>query len=74
MQDKSIEKEKIKVDFVGDSVPDSVKNFMPDVYADGDKYVCVLGSGDSVITGEGESIEAAMKNWDEKYQQKNPKK
>lgn len=70
MKDASVEKEKIEVDFVGDNVPDSVKNFMPDVYKDGDRYVCVLGSEPNSVTGEGASVEEAMKSWDQAYQQK----
>jgi len=70
MKDASVVKEKLKVDFVGDKVPASVKNFMPDVYRDGDNFVCVLGSEPNVITGEGSTIEEAMKSWDEAYQKK----
>jgi hypothetical protein len=70
MKDTSVEKEKITVEYVGENIPDSVKNFMPDLYRDGNRFVCVLGREPDSITGEGESVEEAMKNWDEAYRAK----
>jgi hypothetical protein len=70
MKDASVVKEKLSVDFVGEQVPDSVKNFMPDVYKDGDRYVCVLGSEPNSVTGEGATVEEAMNSWDKAYREK----
>jgi hypothetical protein len=67
MKDKSLEKEKIHIDYSGDNIPESVKNFMPDVYKDGDRYICILGIGPDAITGEGTSLEDAMNAWDDAY-------
>ena len=70
MKDSSIVKEKIKVEYVGDKVPDSVKNFMPEVYQDGDRYICILGAEPNSVSGEGSTVEEAMLDWDRVYQSK----
>jgi len=67
---KSLEKEKINVDFTGKNVPASVKNFMPDVYRDGDRFICLLGSDQYAVCGEGASVEEAMHAWDNAYRSK----
>lgn len=70
MKNTSIEKEKIRVDFSRKEVPSHVKNFMPDVYRDGDHYLCMLGIGDEAITGMGSSIRGAMVAWEKAYSDK----
>jgi len=70
MKNTSLEKEKIRVDFTEKLVPASVKNFMPDIYRDGDRFICVLGSDQYAVSGEGASIEEAMEAWDNAYHSK----
>ena len=70
MKDASVEKEKIAVDYTQANLPDSVKNFMPEVYRDGDRFVSVLGSAPNAITAEGSTVEEALGSWDEAYQAK----
>ncbi|MHA4844207.1 hypothetical protein ACX0G7_08585 [Flavitalea antarctica] len=67
MKQLSLEKEKILVSYTGDSMPESVRNFMPDVYRDGESYTCISGTGSNAITGQGATIEDAMKDWDNAY-------
>lgn len=38
MKNVSLEKEKIKVDFLNKDLPPTVRNFRPDVYRNGDSY------------------------------------
>lgn len=63
----SIEKELIKIDYTAEYIPESVKNFRPDIYRDGDMYHVILGAGSSAVTGSGNSLEEALKQWDEAY-------
>ncbi len=67
MKDASIEKEKIHVDYTAGNIPENAKNFMPDVYKDGDQYICVLADS---VKGTGDSIEAALADWEKNYKQK----
>jgi hypothetical protein len=67
MKPLSLEKEKILVDYTGDNMPGSVRNFMPDVYKDGEIYTCISGTGPNAVTGQGATIEDAMKDWDNAY-------
>jgi hypothetical protein len=69
MKYKSIEKEKIRVEYSQGSIPESVKNFMPDVYRDGDQFICILGIDSNAITGKGTTIEEALKDWDRAFQE-----
>jgi L-2-hydroxyglutarate oxidase LhgO len=71
MKAKSLEKEKVLIGYTGENVPESVKNFMPDVYKDGDWFICILGVEPDAVTGEGKSVEDAMKNWDDAHQARN---
>lgn len=66
----SLEKELIKVDYTDDGVPESVKNFRPDVYRDGTEYCLILGSDKDAIVGCGDTLEKAMRQWDEAYWKK----
>ena len=43
---------------------------MPDVYRDGDRFICVLGIEPDAVTGQGATIEEALKDWDRAYQEK----
>lgn len=72
MKNTSIEKERIHVDYTVDGVPDSVRNFRPDIYKDGDLYCCILGAGIDAISGCGPTVEEAMQRWDEAYWIKRP--
>ena len=70
MKNKSAEKEKISLDYTHADVPQSARNFMPDVYRDGDRFICVLGIEPDAVTGQGATIEEALKDWDRAYQEK----
>jgi hypothetical protein len=70
MKNKSAEKEKINLDYSLGYVPESARNFMPDVYRDGDRFICVLGIGPNAVTGQGATIEEALKDWDRVHQEK----
>jgi len=67
----SLEKERIHVDYTIDGIPDSVKNFQPDVYRDGDQYYLILGdNNEGGVFGCGFSLQEAMQEWDKAYQEK----
>ena len=71
MKNISLEKEKIKVDFSDESLPEAVRNFMPDVYRNGDGYLCILGSEpDSLIVGTGITVIKALEDWDKSYRER----
>jgi len=70
MKSLSLEKERIRVDYSGDHVPESVKNFRPDVYLDGEEYCLILGNDQHAVVGCADSVEEAMKRWDEAYWKK----
>jgi hypothetical protein len=72
MKNISLEKERIQVDYSAAGVPESVRNFRPDVYKDGDRYCCLLGNDSDGIFGCGNTLEEAMKKWDEAYWIKRP--
>ena len=66
--------ERIKIDYSKQELPGSVKNFLPDVYRDGDLYYCILGADtQSAIIGAGKNIDEAMANWDKVYCRKKSK-
>ena len=67
---KSLEKELSKIDYTDEQVPDSVKNFRPDVYRDGDRFCVILGSGENAVAAYGDSIAEAMTGWDAAYWKK----
>jgi hypothetical protein len=60
-------KELIKTDYSAVEVPDSVKNFRPDIYKEGYTYYTILGSNEDAIIGSGSTVDEAMKNWDGAY-------
>lgn len=70
MKNLSLEKELVRVDYTDAQVPESVKNFRPDIYRDGDEYCLILGNDQHAIVGCAGSIEEAMKRWDETYWKK----
>ncbi len=66
--------ERCHVDYSDPDLPDSVRNFMPEVYRDGDSYISILGSDpERTIAGEGTTIEEALQSWDNAYQEKSRK-
>lgn len=71
MKIMSLEKERIHVDYTKEAIPDSVKNFQPDAYRDGDQYYIILGDNiESGVFGSGATLEEAMQKWDEAYKEK----
>jgi len=64
MGQTSIEKEKIHIDFTSENIPQNARNFMPEVYRDGDRFICVLGDS---VKGEGDSVETALEDWEKNY-------
>ncbi|MGN6292901.1 MAG: hypothetical protein ACTHMV_09180 [Chitinophagaceae bacterium] len=67
----SLEKERIHVDYTMDGTPDSVRNFQPDAYLDGDQYYLVLGdNNEEGIFGCGHTLQEAMQEWDKAYRHK----
>ena len=70
MKNMSIEKERIHIDYSAADIPESVKNFQPDVYRDGDLYCLILGASEEGIFSCADTLEAAMQKWDEAYRQK----
>ena len=74
MKNISLEKERIHADYSAAGVPESIKNFRPDMYRDGDQYCCILGSDSDAIVGCGSTVEEAMQKWDEAYWIKRPKR
>ena len=74
MERLSLEKETVHVDYTGDGVPESVKNFRPNVFRDGDMYHCILGCDqETAVFGSGHSVEEALLEWDHAYQDKTKK-
>lgn len=69
MKRMSLEKEDVHVDYTAENIPDSVKNFRPVIYRDGEDYCCILGTENAVV-GTGNTLEEAMSNWDRAYQEK----
>lgn len=69
----SLDKEKVQVDFTSMDLPESVKNFRPEVYQDSGCYSCVLGAGADAVYAEGDSIEAALIAWDKAFHEKSGK-
>jgi hypothetical protein len=70
MKRMSLDKELINANYSSADVPDSVKNFRPVIYKDGEIYYVVLGADDAAIVGYGSDITAAMKEWDAAYWRK----
>jgi hypothetical protein len=73
MQRMSIDKETIKVDYSRQDLPASARNFQPPVFRDGDTFVCIFGSDEKAVCGEGDSVESALEEWDKAYQQQKKK-
>lgn len=74
MKQTSLDKEKVQVDFTSMDLPATVLNFRPEVYTDGDMFYCVLGAGtDYAIYGEGNSVEAALLDWEKAYHERSGK-
>lgn len=67
MSQTSIEKEKIHIDFTAEDIPQNARNFMPEVYKDGDRFICILGN---TVKGEGNSAQAALEDWEQNYKSK----
>lgn len=71
MTNKSIEKEKITVDYTVEGMPESVRNFRPDVYWDGYTYCSMLGIDEEQgVFGYGDTLEEALTDWDLAYQKR----
>lgn len=71
MTNKSIEKEKITVDYTVEGVPESVRNFRPEVYYDGYTYCSMLGiDAEQGVFGYGDTLEEALTDWDLAYQKR----
>ncbi len=69
----SLEKEKIRVDFSNPELPSSVRNFMPDMYRNGDSYLCILGTEpDRLVIGTGATVMRALEDWDKSYRTLHP--
>ena len=62
-----MDKEVVRIDYSAADIPESVRNFRPDVYRDKDKYCLILGKGEHAIISYADSVEEAMKRWDEAY-------
>ncbi|WP_343673578.1 hypothetical protein [Chitinophaga sp.] len=74
MKHTSLDKEKVQVDFTSMNLPAPVLNFRPEVYTDGEWYYCVLGAGtEHSIFGEGDTVEAALLNWEKAYHDRSGK-
>ena len=74
MKQTSLDKEKVQVDFTSMDLPAPVLNFRPEVYTDGDMFYCVLGAGTAyAIYGEGNSVEAALLDWEKAYHERSGK-
>jgi hypothetical protein len=71
MGQTSIEKEKIHIDFTSETIPENARNFMPEVFKDGDRFICVLGDS---VSGEGSSAEEALADWEHNYKAKQANK
>ncbi|MCG2617067.1 hypothetical protein LZZ85_22415 [Terrimonas sp. NA20] len=74
MNRKVINAELIKIDHSAPDVPESVKNFRPDMYQDDGTYYATLGNGDDTIIGCGATIDEAMVSWDAAYWNKQYRK
>lgn len=70
MKRLSLEKERITIDYSSEQIPESVRNFRPDVYRDGGEYCLILGNDEHAVVGCAASIEEAMNRWDEAYWKK----
>lgn len=74
MERMSLEKETVRIDYTADGIPESVKNFRPTVFRDGDSYCCILGiDKETGVFSCGNSIEEALQEWDRAYQEKKKK-
>ncbi|MFT3704801.1 MAG: hypothetical protein QM802_20720 [Agriterribacter sp.] len=71
MEHFSNEMEKVLVDYSRADLPDTAKNFMPDVYRDGEQFLCVLRSeAGPLILGSGTTLEKALMDWSRSFEQK----
>ncbi|MBW8682769.1 hypothetical protein [Chitinophaga rhizophila] len=71
MKKMSIDKEIMQIDYTQEGIPESVKNFQPSVYRDGDVYHCILGTEkETGVFGSGKSVDEAFSEWDKAYQDK----
>jgi hypothetical protein len=74
MKKMSIDKEIMHIDYTREGIPESVKNFRPSVYRDGEIYHCILGTDkETGVFGSGKSVEEAFLEWDHAYQDKKRK-
>jgi hypothetical protein len=74
MERMSLEKETVHIDYTMEGIPESVKNFRPNVFKDGECYYCILGTDkDTAVFSSGNSIEEALQEWDHAYQDKKRK-
>ncbi|PWV56760.1 hypothetical protein [Chitinophaga sp. S165] len=74
MERMSLEKETVHIDYTAEGVPESVKNFRPTVFRDGDNYCVILGTDkETGVFSCGGSIEEALQEWDRAYQDKKRK-
>lgn len=74
MERLSLEKETVHIDYTREGIPESVKNFRPSVFRDGDNYHCILGNDkETAVCGSGQSVEEALLDWDHAYQDKTKK-
>ena len=65
-----LEKEFIGIDYTEEGVPESVKNFRPDVYLDREEYCAIPGNDEHAIVGCGASISLALWQWETAYWRK----
>lgn len=70
----SDELEKIVVDYSRADLPDLARKFMPDVYRDGQYFLCVRRESGLLISGSGNTIEKALSDWVRSFQKKFPSK
>jgi len=57
--------EMVTVDYEGTGMPESVKEFQPRVYKEGDTICCLFGPDPQAgIFGCGPTTEAALQDWD----------
>jgi hypothetical protein len=74
MERMSLEKETVHIDYTKEGIPESVKNFRPNVFRDGDSYCCILGTDEETgVFSCGDSLEEALQEWDRAYQAKKKK-
>lgn len=61
---------RIDIDFSRPGIPSSAEMLHPDLIQEGGMYQCIWQSRSSAaITGEGETPEQALQNWDKKIQE-----